>query len=85
VATSLDALSSSHRTIVVIEKNLVKAKDVTEVLCHAIKINGRRTGIEASEVSARSFQAGGAMALLHGRVDLSNIRMMGHWHSDAMM
>jgi hypothetical protein len=25
------------------------------------------------------------MALLHGKVDLSNIRMMGRWHSDAMM
>jgi hypothetical protein len=25
------------------------------------------------------------MALLHGRVDLSNIRMMGRWHSDDMM
>jgi hypothetical protein len=25
------------------------------------------------------------MALLHSKVDLSNIRMMGRWHSDAMM
>jgi hypothetical protein len=25
------------------------------------------------------------MSLLHGRVDLSNIWMMGPWHSDAMM
>jgi hypothetical protein len=25
------------------------------------------------------------MALLHGRVDLSNIQMMGWWNSDTMM
>jgi hypothetical protein len=25
------------------------------------------------------------MALLHGRVDLSNIRMMGRWHRNTMM
>jgi hypothetical protein len=32
-----------------------------------------------------SLCAGGVMVLLHGRVDLSNIRMMGRWHSDAML
>jgi hypothetical protein len=66
-------------------RTLVKAKGVTEVLRNAMRLNVHRTGIEASDVSARSLRAGGAMALLHGRVDLSNIRMMGRWHSDAMM
>jgi hypothetical protein len=64
---------------------LVKAKDVTEVLRHVMRINIHRTGIEPLEISARSLRAGGAMALLHGKVDLSNIRMMGRWHSDAML
>jgi hypothetical protein len=58
---------------------------VTEVLRYAIRINIHQTGIESLELSARSLRAGGAMALLHGKVDLSNIRMMGRWHSDAMM
>jgi hypothetical protein len=64
---------------------LVKAKDVTNFLRHAMRINTHRTGIKPLEISARSLRAGGAMALLHGKVDLSNIRMMGWWHSDAMM
>jgi hypothetical protein len=42
------------------------AMDITEVLRNAMRINVHRTGIEASEVSARSLRAGGAMALLHG-------------------
>jgi hypothetical protein len=63
-------------------RTLIKAKDVTEVLRNAMRLNA---GIEASEVSARSLRAGGDMALLHGRVDLNNIRMMGRWNSDAMM
>jgi hypothetical protein len=66
-------------------KTLVKAKDVTEVLHNAMRLNVHRTGIEASEVRARSLRAGGAMSILHGRVDLSNIRMMGRWHTDVMM
>jgi hypothetical protein len=66
-------------------RTLVKAKDVTEVMCHTMRINIHRTGIEPLEISARSLRAGGAMALLHGKVDLSNIWMMGRWHCDAMM
>jgi hypothetical protein len=58
-------------------RTLVKARDVTEVLRCAMRLNIHRTGIEPLEISARSLPAGGAMALLHGKVDLSNIRMMG--------
>jgi hypothetical protein len=64
---------------------LVKAKDIMEVLHNAMQINAHRTGIETFEVSARSVHAGGTMALLLGCFDLNNIRMMGRWHSDAMM
>jgi site-specific recombinase XerD len=66
-------------------KTLVKAKEVTKVLHNAMRINVDHTGIKASEVSAQSLRAGGAMALLHGRVDLSNIRMMGRWNINAMV
>jgi hypothetical protein len=57
----------------------VKAKDVTEVLRHAMRINIHQTGIEPLEISSWSLRADGAMVLLHGKVDLSNIRMMGRW------
>jgi hypothetical protein len=50
-----------------------------------MRLNVHRTGIEASEISAWSLWAGDAMALPHGRIDMSNIRMMGRWNSDAMM
>jgi hypothetical protein len=66
-------------------RTLVKPRDVTEVLRYEMRLNIHRTGIEPLEISARSLRAGGTMALLHGKVDLSNIRMMGRWYSDAMM
>jgi hypothetical protein len=66
-------------------RTLIKAKDITEVLRNVMRINVHRTGIKASEISARSLRAGGAMASLHGRVNLSNIRMMGRWHRYTML
>jgi hypothetical protein len=63
----------------------IKARDVTDVLCHATTIKFHRSGIPASDISARSLYAGGAMAMLVGSIDLNNICMMGRWHSDAMM
>jgi hypothetical protein len=81
-ATSVTPLAAFYRGR---RRTLIKAKDVTEVVRHAMRLNVHHTGIEASEVSARSLRAGGAMALLHARVDLNNIRMMGHWNNDAMM
>jgi hypothetical protein len=81
-ASMMTPLASFYR---VNRRTLIKTKDVTEVLRNAMRINVHHTGIEASEISTRSLRAGGDMALLHGRVDLSNIQMMGRWHSDAMM
>jgi hypothetical protein len=81
-ATSVTPLAAFYRGR---RRTLIKVKDVTEVLRNAMRLNVHCTGIEASEVSARSLRAGGAMALLRGRVDLNNIRMMGRWNSDAMM
>jgi hypothetical protein len=41
-------------------------------------------GIDPSKITARSLRAGGAMALLCGKVDTDTIRLVGRWHSDAM-
>jgi hypothetical protein len=41
-------------------------------------------GFPPNEVSARSMRAGGAMALLCGKVDADTIRLVGRWKSDAM-
>jgi hypothetical protein len=50
-----------------------------------MRLNVHRTGIEASEIGVRTLRADGTMTLLHGRIDMNNIRMMGCWNSDAMM
>jgi hypothetical protein len=41
-------------------------------------------GFLPADVNARSLRAGGAMALLCGRVDAPTIRLVGRWQSDAM-
>ena len=41
-------------------------------------------GFAPTDVNARSLRAGGAMALLCGRVDADTIRLVGRWRSDAM-
>jgi hypothetical protein len=41
-------------------------------------------GFPPTEVTARSLRAGGAMALLCGRIDRDVIRLVGRWKSDAM-
>jgi hypothetical protein len=50
-----------------------------------MQINVHHTGIQATDISARSLRAGGAMAMFFGKIDMNNIRIMGRWHSDAMM
>jgi hypothetical protein len=63
----------------------VKARDVTDTLRSAMTANVHRTGVQSHEISARSLCAGGAMALLCGKVDFDLIRILGRWHSDAMI
>jgi hypothetical protein len=41
-------------------------------------------GLSPSDITARSLRAGGAMALLCGRVDTDLIKLIGRWRSDAM-
>jgi hypothetical protein len=56
-----------------------------DVLRQAMTANCHRTGVHASEISARSLRAGSAMAVLFGKIDINSIHMMGQWHSDTMM
>jgi ATP-dependent helicase YprA (DUF1998 family) len=55
----------------------IKAKDITDTLRHAMTMNYHRTGIHATEVSARSLRAGGAMAMMCSKIYMNNIRMVG--------
>jgi hypothetical protein len=58
-------------------RTAVKPKDVTDTLRHAMRINVHHTGIQATDISARSLRAGGAMAMFFGKIDMNNIRLMG--------
>lgn len=66
-------------------KHAVKSGDITDTLRGAATFLHATTGIAASDISARSLRAGGAMALLCGEIDANTIRLLGRWHSDAMM
>jgi hypothetical protein len=66
-------------------RTAIKAQQITETIRQAMAINFHRTGIAAEEVSARSLRAGGAMALLCGKVDMNLIQILAGWHSDAMI
>ena len=46
---------------------------------------GAPLGLHPSDISARALRAGGAMALFRAKVDPSEIKLMGHWKSDAML
>jgi hypothetical protein len=63
----------------------IKAKDIMDVLRLAMTLNFHRNGIAAMEVSACSLRAGRDMALMYGHIDMTNIHVMGGWHSNAMM
>ena len=63
----------------------VRATDITSQLRFAASLCEHATGIPPENISARSLRAGGAMALLCGRIDKDTIKLLGRWHSDAMM
>jgi hypothetical protein len=66
-------------------RTAIKPEDVTETLRHAMRLNFHRTGINTADTIARSLRAGGAMAMFFGKININNIRLMGRWHSNAMM
>ena len=63
----------------------VLAADVTDNLRLAASACFHVTGIRPENISARSLRAGGAMALLCAGVSPARIKLVGRWHSDAMM
>jgi hypothetical protein len=63
----------------------IKAADVTTALRLATIVTAHQTGLKHTDITARSLRAGGAMALMCGNIDHNTIRMLGRWHSDAML
>jgi hypothetical protein len=63
----------------------VTASDLTTHLRTAATAIGLASGITASDISARSLRASGAMALLCAAVDTDIIRLIGRWRSDEML
>ena len=62
---------------------VVTSKMITDLLRHAVR-NVPDCGVEPTNIQTRSLRAGGAMALLCGRVDTDTIKLVGRWRSDAM-
>ena len=58
---------------------------ITQTIRTSAAILGPQLGFNTTDVSARSCRAGGAMALLCGRVDTSIIQLVGRWRSDVML
>ena len=63
----------------------IKANTVTQHIRQAAVALFDDTGIDPSKLTARSLQAGGAMALLCAHCDTDQIKLLGQWHSDTMM
>ena len=61
------------------------ASQLTAALRASCAIIGPQLGITSDEISARALRAGGAMALVRARVDLSLVKLMGRWKSDVML
>ena len=63
----------------------IKSAEVTRHIRQAALVLFDDTGIDPNELTARSLRAGGAMALLCAHCDTDQIKLLGRWHSDAMM
>ena len=58
---------------------------ITTTLRTAVSFLGPELGFLPSDVSARCLRAAGATALLNAKVDGDIIKLLGRWHSDAML
>jgi hypothetical protein len=63
----------------------ITPKLITSSLRTAVEYIGLDLGFLPNEVSARSLRAGGATALLVGKVDPDIIQLIGRWRSDEML
>ena len=78
LTTKLASYRRANRTFA------IRATDVSAQLRFAAAACEPTTGLSPADISARSLRAGGAMALLVGKVDTDTIKLLGRWHSDAM-
>jgi hypothetical protein len=63
----------------------LRSNDVTDTLRNATAATQHLTGLSPKDITAKSLRAGGAMALLCGKVDHNLIQILGRWHSDSMV
>lgn len=63
----------------------ISPKDIPDQLKFAATANCHETGMLAKGISARSLRPGSDVALLCGNVDFDFLKLLGHWHSDAMI
>jgi hypothetical protein len=72
----------------VLERNrwrLVPSTAITAGLRASATAIGDSLGLQPSDISARALRAGGAMALLLGKVDYATIQLIGRWRSDQIL
>ena len=63
----------------------IKPKDISDALRWSCSLLGPQFGFLATDISARSLRASGAMALLCAQVDSDIIQLLGRWRSDEML
>jgi hypothetical protein len=66
-------------------RSAIKPKYMMDTLRHAMRINFHHIGIKATEIIAQSLRAGSAMAMFFAKINMNNIRLMGHWHRYVMI
>ena len=76
-STYLCAIGPSFRSL--------PTSTITHLLRDACVALGNPYGLHPSSITARSLRASGATALLNRHVDSDTIRLLGRWHSDAML
>jgi hypothetical protein len=64
---------------------LVPSTAVTAALRASATDIGHTLGLQPGDISARALRAGGAMALLLGKVDYATIQLIGRWRSDQIL
>jgi hypothetical protein len=72
----------------VLERNrwrLVPSTAITAALRASCTAIGDTVGLKPGDISARALRAGGAMALLLGKVDYATIQLIGRWRSDQIL
>jgi hypothetical protein len=64
---------------------LVPSNAVTAALRASTTVIGASLGLQPGDISARALRAGGAMALLLGKVDYTTIQLIGRWRSAEIL